>query len=52
MSPLPPLNSNHLFASRLDSDEKMIQQIMDNEAACDKDIREHLAVIACLQKNA
>jgi hypothetical protein len=32
----------------MDSTEKMIQQIMDDEAAYDDDVREHLAIIACL----
>jgi hypothetical protein len=34
----------------MDSDEEMIQQIVDNEAVCNDDVREHLAVIGCLQK--
>jgi hypothetical protein len=32
----------------MDINEKMIQQIMDDEAACDDDVCEHLAIIACL----
>jgi hypothetical protein len=34
----------------MDSNKKMIQQIMDEEAACEDDVREHLAIIARLQK--
>jgi hypothetical protein len=34
----------------MDSNEEMIQQIMDDEASCDDNVREHLAIIACLQK--
>jgi hypothetical protein len=34
----------------MDNDEEMIQEIMDDEAACEYDVREHLAIIACLQK--
>jgi hypothetical protein len=36
----------------MDSIEEMIQEIMDDEAACNDDIREHLVITACLQKNA
>jgi hypothetical protein len=28
----------------------MIQQIMEDKAACNDDVREHLAIIACLKK--
>jgi hypothetical protein len=36
----------------MDSDEGMIQQIMDDEAACGDDVQDHLAIIAGLQINA
>jgi hypothetical protein len=32
----------------MDSNEEMIQQIMDDEAAYEGDVWEHLAIIACL----
>jgi hypothetical protein len=34
----------------MDRIEEMIQQIMDDEAACNDDIREHLVITACLPK--
>jgi hypothetical protein len=34
----------------MDSDEEMIQQIMEDEAACDEHVPEHLVIIAGLQK--
>jgi hypothetical protein len=33
----------------MDSDKEMIQQIMDDEAACDDNVQKHLAITACLQ---
>jgi hypothetical protein len=32
----------------MDSDEEMIHQNMEDKAAYDNDVREHLAIIVCL----
>jgi hypothetical protein len=34
----------------MDNDEEMIQQIMEDEAACDDDVQGHLAITVCIQK--
>jgi hypothetical protein len=34
----------------MDTDEEMIQQIMEDKAACDEHVWEHLVIIAGLQK--
>jgi hypothetical protein len=34
----------------MDSDEEMIQKIMEDETSCGDDVREHLVIILCLQK--
>jgi hypothetical protein len=36
----------------MDINDEMIQQMLDHDAACNDNVREHLAIIACLQKNA